>query len=112
MPKHYEFSVNLDDRYVRVVATDRLSASKQGANALGVVWRERARDMIIIQGREIRRKEPEKTVPSKRNDDAGSANKRDKKAASNQSGGNTGNQPVPTYKTGPLAGLPMKKGGR
>lgn len=57
MEKLYEFSVSLDDRQVRVVARDKLSASKQGAHALGVIWKERARDLIIIQGREIRRSE-------------------------------------------------------
>lgn len=60
MVKFYEYSVMLDENSVRVVAQDRLSASKKGAKELGVVWRERARDLVIIQGREIRRTELEK----------------------------------------------------
>ena len=60
MQKFYEFSVALDDKYARVVARDKLSASKKGAQALGVAWKERARDLVVIQGREIRRTELEK----------------------------------------------------
>lgn len=119
MPKMYEFSVNLDDKYVRVVAENRLLATKQGAIALGVVWRERARDMIVIQGREIRQKELEKqTRETGKHQIAPSQSPaatalpqggRAKGAASRNKSA------VPTYKTGPLAGLPMrptKKGGR
>lgn len=128
MPKMYEFSVNLDDKYVRVVAENRLLATKQGAIALGVVWRERARDMIVIQGREIRRKELEKQtretgkhgiapsqspaatdLPQGGRAKGAAAPHQDKESASRNKSA------VPTYKTGPLAGLPMrptKKGRR
>lgn len=140
MPKMYEFSVNLDDKYVRVVASDKFSASKQGAIALGVVWRERARDMIIIQGREIRRKELEKQNRAQETGKHGIAPSQSPAATALPQGGRAKGaaaptphpspvvtpspqgeglsrrkSAVPTYKTGPLAGMPMrttKKGGR
>lgn len=111
MAKMYEFSVNLDDRYVRVVAADRLTASKLGAQALGVVWRERARDLVIIQGREVRRKELEKVgspSPSALRS-ATSPRGRGKGAAAPEIAKSAA---APTFKTGPLAGQPMKRKGR
>ena len=57
MKKCYEYSVKLDGNTVRVEATDKILASKEAARKLGVSWKERARDMEILQGRPIRRKE-------------------------------------------------------
>ena len=134
MAKMYEFSVNLDDRYVRVVAADKLSASKQGAQALGVVWRERARDLVIIQDREIRRKEMEKQSPSPSDlRSATSPRGRGKGAdapaipqsadaahlplhkggkGTSASGQNSRKAAAPTFKTGPLAGQQIKRKGK
>lgn len=58
MKKCYEYSVKLDGNTVRVEATDKLLASKEAARKLGVSWKERARDMEILQGPPIRRRDP------------------------------------------------------
>lgn len=58
MKKCYEYSVKLDGKTVRVEAADKLLASKEAARKLGVSWKKRARDMEILQGPPIRRRDP------------------------------------------------------
>ena len=123
MEKFFEFDVALGQRHATVVALDKLQASKLGANALGVVWKQEARNMVIIRGREVRGKELKKLAPSSREKDKGAAAPNNPSTADAvpiplHKGGKETSEPVrnsrkaavPTFKSGPLAGQPMKGG--
>lgn len=138
MGKMYEYDVALGATHVTVTAPDRLSATKKAAAALGVIWKQEARNMVVIQGRQLRGKElgkmtraqeagkhglapsqsPAATALPQRRAKGADAPGREQKAgnrgvdnpsvtaAPGQRRGKTG----PTFKSGPLAGQPMKTG--
>ena len=45
----YRWQVVLGDRTVVVKAEDKLWATKKAAQALGVLWRNTARDMVVLR---------------------------------------------------------------
>ena len=49
MSEIYRWQVTLGDRTVVVKAEDKLRATKQAAQELGVMWRNTARDMIVLR---------------------------------------------------------------
>lgn len=49
MSELYRWQVTLGDRAVVVKAEDKLRATKRAAQELGVVWRNTARDMIVLR---------------------------------------------------------------